>query len=322
MVQDILPKKLHNEYSVKEPGGDDYIAYFCNRQIMLVEDGAVFRFPKRKELFLGAKGTGEDAARYQYLFRIDEDRYFLYLGFGCIDDNAENEACRCMLDALETYSKTSGGVDMPQRAAARDMDPGHYCGMRYIKVSELRYLLGHECCFAAYTAYHLFCWYQNSQFCGRCGSRTKPDAAERMMYCESCGNQIYPKIAPAVIVAVTDGDRILLSKYAGRKYTKYALIAGFTEIGETAEETVCREVMEEVGLRVKNIRYYKSQPWGIEGNLLLGYFAELCGDDTIRIDERELSVAEWHDRKDLKDMDDGFSLTREMMRIFYEGKEP
>ena len=86
---------------------------------------------------------------------------------------------------------------------------------------------------------------------------------------------IFPKIAPAVIVALTHGNKILLTKYAAtRDYKKYALIAGFVEIGETVEETVEREVMEEVGLKVKNLRYYKSQPWGYDSNVLMGYF---CG---------------------------------------------
>ena len=81
-----------------------------------------------------------------------------------------------------------------------------------------------------------------------------------MMRCSACGNTVYPKIAPAVIVGVINGDKILLTKYNGRAYKKYALIAGFTEIGETAEETVAREVMEEAGIKVKDITYYKSQP--------------------------------------------------------------
>jgi NAD+ diphosphatase len=133
---------------------------------------------------------------------------------------------------------------------------------------------------------------------------------------------IFPRINPAVITAVTDGDRLLLSRYAGRGYTSYALLAGYTEIGETIEQTVHREVMEEVGLKVKNLRYYKSQPWGVDGNILMGFFCDLDGDDTISIDETELSHAGWYDRHSLPAQDDGFSLTREMIRIFSEGKEP
>ena len=142
------------------------------------------------------------------------------------------------------------------------------------------------------------------------------------MRCPACGNMIYPRIAPAVIAAVTHGDKLVLTKYANRSFTRYALIAGFIEIGETAEETVAREVLEEVGLRVKNIRYYKSQPWGVAGNLSIGYFCDLDGDDTIRLDEEELACAQWFDRHSLPAKDDGISLTREMIRIFGEGREP
>ena len=139
--------------------------------------------------------------------------------------------------------------------------------------------------------------------------------------CPDCGNMIFPKIAPAVIVGVTDGDRILMTKYADREYKKYALIAGFTEIGETAEQTVEREVMEEVGLSVENIRYYKSQPWGYDSNLLLGYFCDLAQKREIHLDETELSLAEWVDYRDIPDDPEGLSLTREMMITFREQKK-
>jgi len=193
---------------------------------------------------------------------------------------------------------------------------------QYIPVRQLRYQADNTFCYAVMTGWHLHTWYQSNRFCGRCGEGTVHDENERMLRCPVCGNMIFPRINPAIIVGVTDGDRILLTKYAGRGYTHYALVAGFTEIGETVEQTVQREVMEEVGLQVKNIRFYKSQPWGIDGNILLGFFCDLEGADTITLDEHELALAQWHHRSSLPIDDDGYSLTREMIRVFGEGNEP
>ena len=201
-------------------------------------------------------------------------------------------------------------------------EAGEIPGFAYESAAALRQLVSKNICFAAMTGWHLFTWYRNNRFCGRCGTKTEHDHRERMLRCPGCGNMIFPRISPAVIIALTDGDRLVLSKYAGRNYTRFALLAGFIEIGETAEECVAREVMEEVGLKVKNIRYYKSQPWGIAGNLQIGYFCELDGSDEITLDRNELSEAGWYDRHDLPAKDDGISLTREMIRIFGEGKEP
>lgn len=143
---------------------------------------------------------------------------------------------------------------------------------------------------------------------------------ERMLYCEDCHNMEYPKICPAVIIGVTDGNRILMSKYAGRSYKKYALLAGFTEIGETVEETVAREVMEEVGLKVKNIRYYKSQPWSFSDTLLMGFYCDLDGDGTVTLDREELALAEWFEREEIPDVTSTESLTNEMIMRFKNGE--
>ena len=201
-------------------------------------------------------------------------------------------------------------------------EAGEVEGFAYEAAATLRQVVSKNICFAAMTGWHLFTWYRNNQFCGRCGAKTEHDHRERMMRCPGCGNMIFPRIAPAVIIGVTNGDKLVLSKYAGRNYTRFGLLAGFIEIGETAEEAVAREVMEEVGLKVKNVRYYGSQPWGIAGNLSIGYFCDLDGSDEIHIDENELSMAGWYDRHDLPAKDDGISLTREMICIFGEGKEP
>ena len=141
------------------------------------------------------------------------------------------------------------------------------------------------------------------------------------MRCTECGNMIFPRINPAVIIGIINGDKIMLVTHAANT-TRYGLVAGFIEIGETAEEAVAREVMEEVGLKVKNIRYYKSQPWGVAGNLSLGYFCEVDGDDTPNIDINELATATWHHKDAIPEgaQDDGISLTREMIRVFSESK--
>jgi NAD+ diphosphatase len=193
-------------------------------------------------------------------------------------------------------------------------------GYEYRSVQVFRTLKPKYLAFAGITAHQLYHWYQNNRFCGKCGAKLQKDQKERMLHCSCCGNMVYPKISPAVIVAITDKDKLLLTKYANRNYTNYSLVAGFAEIGETIEETVEREVMEEVGLKVKNIRYYKSQPWSYSDTLLMGFYAELDGDSTITLDETELSVAEWVARDEITSKPDDISLTNEMIIHFKNNK--
>ena len=176
--------------------------------------------------------------------------------------------------------------------------------------------------FAEYTAYQLYVWYRDNQFCGRCGTHTEADGSLRMLRCPKCGNMIFPRITPAIMVAVTHEDKILVTRYKGRAYKGYAMIAGFNEIGETAEETVRREVLEEVGLKVSEVKYYKSQPWGIDGNLMLGYFAKLEGDAEIELDRQELAQAAWLKREDLDDdtIRYQYSLAGDLVAAFRRGE--
>lgn len=287
MLQDIFPHYFHNEYQPKEVTAGSKVLHFRGREVYIArKEENRLQLPRYEEL--KREGTHDRGLvvvppaeeKLQYLFSIEDEAYFL------LNDT----------EAMEEKG-----------------------GYRYESVRTLRQLVSKEVCFAVMTAYHLYMWYRDNRYCGRCGSETLHDTKERMLRCPKCGNMIFPKIAPAVIVALTDGERILMTKYADREYKKYALIAGFTEIGETVEETVVREVMEEVGLKVKNIRYYKSQPWGVDSNLLLGFFAELDGDDTIHRDEKELAEAEWFERSAMPAHDDGISLTREMMGVFENG---
>lgn len=277
MIQDIYPKHLDNHYEPHKPVGKDTVFYFHEKEILgRVNEKEELVYPSYDEFTAKTKGV---EYTYIYLFSIDDDRFFL-----AMKKHLQNEA---LIEGYHFY-----GVNSFRKAKPKDR------------------------AFAAITAFHLFNWYRDNQFCGRCGKPMVHDGRERMMRCDCCKNMVFPKICPAVIVAVTNKDKILLTKYAGRDYTNYALIAGFTEIGETTEETVHREVMEEVGIKVKNLTYYKSQPWALSGSLLTGFFCEIDGDDYIHIDEDELSLGTWVDAKDLDLEDDGISLTREMMLEF------
>lgn len=180
-----------------------------------------------------------------------------------------------------------------------------------------------EHAFAAITGIQLDRWYKNRKFCGRCGARNEPRTKERSLICPKCKNTEYPKLCPAVIIAVVHGNRILLSKYAGREYKNYALVAGFVEYGETLEDTVRREVMEEVGLKVGRMVYYKSQPWALSDSLLAGFYVELEGSEEITLEEEELALAEWFEREEIPVSDSvANSLTNEMIMKFKNGWDP
>lgn len=164
-------------------------------------------------------------------------------------------------------------------------------------------------------------WYDANRFCGRCACPMEHSKLERAMVCPKCNLTVYPKISPAVIVAICNKEKLLLTKYAGSEFKRYALVAGFNEIGESIEQTVHREVMEETGLRVKNLRFYKSQPWVFTDSLLIGFFCDLDGSDTIHRQEEELSEAAWFLRDALPYDHSPISLTGEMIERFRSGLE-
>ena len=203
---------------------------------------------------------------------------------------------------------------------ASDTTASSLSGYSFQPIRVLRNAHPAHLAFAGITGMQLSHWYDTHRFCGRCASPMKHSDKERMVYCPKCKTIEYPKICPAVIVGILNGDKILLSTYAGRDVKSYALIAGFSEIGETIEGTVHREVMEEVGLKVKNLRFYKSQPWSFSDSLLMGFFCEVDGSDEIRIDHSELATAQWFTRDEIILGQDDISLTREMI-LKYKNKE-
>ena len=194
-------------------------------------------------------------------------------------------------------------------------------GCEAVAVRSLRHAEPQWLAFAGIVGFRLCDWYERNHFCGRCAARLEHGASERSLCCPKCGNVIYPTICPSVIVAVRNGSKLLLTRYqqSHSTYRHYALCAGYIETGESAEDAVRRELMEEVGLRVKNISYYKSQPWPLSGALLIGFFCDVDGSDAITRDESELSEAVWIDRADMPDRSNDVSLTSEMMEQFRMG---
>lgn len=238
------------------------------------------------------------------------------------------------------YAQTSGGTlslprmgELPQALCALPFRFGFSIGETAyfladgveIPASDLcnssayRELQPADAVFAAAVGQSLCSWYASGRFCGKCGAEMTDSTTERARVCPNCANTVYPKICPAVIVAVTDKNRLLLTKYNGRAFKRYALVAGFNEIGESIEDTVRREVMEEVGLKVKNLRFYRSQPWVFTNALLMGFFCELDGDNTITRQASELSEAAWFEREDIPDDHSAISLTGEMIELFRSG---
>lgn len=164
--------------------------------------------------------------------------------------------------------------------------------------------------------YHLQSWYTQNKFCGRCGSPTLHKQTERALECHKCKHTIYPRISPAIIVAIVCNDKILLARNTSFIGGWYSLIAGYADIGESLEETVRREVKEEVGIDVTNIRYYNSQPWPPSGSIMIGFVAEADANQAIIIDGNEIAEAAWFSRGGLPKHSLNLSIAGEMIEKF------
>lgn len=276
MIQDIEPKVYYNHY-------DPALKPVSGDTVIFFDNRKIFCKTEMGTLRFPLYGELEDTSgMFLYLFSIDTERFFLAMA-------------------------APGVPKQPPVWENWDLQP--LFSIQRLKPKHLAY--------AALEASTLGAWYTGNRFCGRCGHLMLHSETERALRCPSCGNLLYPKICPVTIVAVRNGDKLLLTKYRGRADVPfYALVAGFAEVGERIEDTVRREVMEETGIRVKNLHFYKSQPWALSDSLLMGFFCDLDGDETIKVDPNELSVAEWVAREDIPNRNDGFALTAEMIEYF------
>lgn len=186
----------------------------------------------------------------------------------------------------------------------------------YENIFQMRTFEFHDLRWMGILGFQLNNWYRENQYCGKCGTLTDHKVDERALACSGCGNIIYPKLSPVVITAVTDGDYILLARGVGFRGSFFSILAGFVEIGETLEQAVAREIKEEVGVDVKNIRYYKSQPWPFSSSMMMGFVAEADRNQPIIIDPVEISEAGWFHRNNLPEYPTDVSIAGEMIAKF------
>ena len=160
-------------------------------------------------------------------------------------------------------------------------------------------------------------WYMSYQYCGRCGAKTQLDEKDMMLKCPSCGQVHYPRIAPAIIVAIRNEDKLLMAKHSYHDNIRYALIAGFVELGESIEEAVHREVAEEVGVKIKNLKYQKSQSWPFPNSLMLAFTAEYDSGD-IKVDGDEILKADWFSKDEITRYDSDISISDWLVQNFID----
>ncbi len=175
--------------------------------------------------------------------------------------------------------------------------------------------LEEELIWIAGRANQLVDWSRSHQFCGRCGKPTRDNSAERAKICPACGLINYPRLSPAVIVAVVKGDRLLLANNKRFKPGYYSVLAGFVEPGETLEDCVAREIREEVGINVENIRYFGSQPWPFPNSLMVAFVADYGGGQ-ISADSSEIAHAAWFTANDLPAIPPRLTIARHLIDWF------
>ena len=202
--------------------------------------------------------------------------------------------------------------DGAEAAVWRVLDPpdggGRYelCDLRqsYYRLPYTLYKMAGKCRELVY-------WDENSRFCGACGARMKMHTSISKI-CSKCGKEVWPQLSPAVIVLVHRGKDVLLVYAKNFRGCFFGLVAGFVETGETLEEAVHREVMEETGLEIKNLRYFGSQPWPYPCGLMIGFNADYAGG-TLRLQKSELSAGAWFGIDDMPQMPEKLSIARRLI---------
>jgi NAD+ diphosphatase len=185
-------------------------------------------------------------------------------------------------------------------------------GMFFRDLRSLNDALDEDIFLLAGRAFQIVNWDKNHQFCGKCGTPTKTKDEEMAKICPECGFKSYTRLSPAVITAIIKDNKLLMARHTRTPGDMYGLIAGFVEAGETLKEAVKRETMEEVGLKVKNIKYFGSQPWPFPNSLMIGFTADYESGE-IKVDRDEITDAGWFDANELPRIPSRISIARELI---------
>ena len=252
----------------------------------------------------------------------DKDLYFVFQrgrllvkrenGRIAIPDNRDLEANGVTIEHQHYFGDLDGSPcytgDVPANPPLLD----------HFELKDLRALLtklDEELIWIAGQANQLANWNRNHQYCGVCGRPTMEKPDERAKICPSCNLTNYPRLSPAVIVAVTRGDEILLARNQRFKIPIYSVLAGFVEPGETLEDCIHREIKEEVGISVENIRYFGSQPWPFPDSLMIAFTAEYRSGD-IEVDLSEIVDAKWFTKENLPQVPTRISIAGRLIEWF------
>jgi len=253
----------------------------------------------------------------------DDDLWFVMRkGEMLLKKNGDAYAIPCQADLhIErhhlVHSQYFGMLDGRSCFTAELNDDALPDGFELKGMGELFLLLENELILVAGCAAQLIRWGDAHRFCGRCGKPTKDLSEERAKKCSPCDLIYYPRLSPAIIVAVIKKDKIILARSGRYPVDFYSVLAGFVEPGETLEECVAREVYEEVGIVVKNIRYFGSQPWPFPDSLMLGFTAEYESGN-IKIDGTEIADAKWFGADALPNIPPDVSIARHLIDWYVE----
>jgi len=267
--------------------------FHCNFQNHVFPEEKAYWFIFKKEKILAAtEGTGTRPL----LIRANEIPGL----------NVQDALCVGTLDGTSCYAvldRTEHGVEIP--------------GTEWVALRLAYGKFDYEMFQIYGGASHLLLWAENNRFCGRCGNPLALKSDERCFLCPSCGFTSYPRISPAVIVSVEKDGKLLLARSGRFPGGMYSVLAGFVEPGESLEECLRREIKEEAGIEIKNIRYFKSQPWPYPDSLMVAFTAEYAGGE-LSIDSNELTDAGWYAPEEFPAIPGKFSVARALIDHFVE----